>query len=148
GLIGVVESGGVYVPVDPTYPAERMALVLADSEPAVILTLSSRLQELPPSSVHTVCLDSDWTTVKEQGLDDPYWLPSPDNAVYVIYTSGSTGIPRGVVVTHRSLANSTSARFDYYEAVDRFVLLSSFAFDSSVAGIFWTICTGGVLLLP
>jgi amino acid adenylation domain-containing protein/non-ribosomal peptide synthase protein (TIGR01720 family) len=74
---------------------------------------------------------------------------SPDNLAYVIYTSGSTGTPKGVQVSHRSLARSTAARFARYaEPVRGFLLLSSTSFDSSVAGIFWTLCAGGTLHLP
>jgi amino acid adenylation domain-containing protein len=74
---------------------------------------------------------------------------SSTQRAYVIYTSGSTGQPKGVPVTHRNLVHSTFARFDMYQQpVGCFLLLSSFAFDSSVAGIFWTLCSGGALCLP
>ncbi len=73
----------------------------------------------------------------------------PRNLAYVIYTSGSTGRPKGVQVSHRNLAASTAARFARYaEPVRGFLLLSSASFDSSVAGIFWTLCSGGTLHLP
>jgi amino acid adenylation domain-containing protein len=71
------------------------------------------------------------------------------NLAYVIYTSGSTGAPKGVMVEHGNLLHSTAARFRYYTApVESFLLLSSFAFDSSIAGIFWTLSQGGALVLP
>ena len=71
-----------------------------------------------------------------------------DNLAYVIYTSGSTGRPKGVMVAHRNLVHSTHARRLFYdEPVSGFLLLSSFAFDSSVAGIFGTLCHGGMLVL-
>ncbi len=74
---------------------------------------------------------------------------APDDLAYVIYTSGSTGRPKGVMVSHRNLVHSTHARSLYYrEPVGGFLLLSSFAFDSSVAGLFWTLCRGGRLVLP
>ncbi len=73
----------------------------------------------------------------------------PESLAYVIYTSGSTGRPKGVQVTHRGLARSTAARFARYpEPVRGFLLLSSTSFDSSVAGIFWTLCSGGALHVP
>ncbi|MEM9593743.1 MAG: condensation domain-containing protein, partial [Acidobacteriota bacterium] len=73
----------------------------------------------------------------------------PDDLAYLLYTSGSTGGAKGVRITHRNLAYSTHARLGVYGApVDRFLLLSPFAFDSSVAGIFWTLATGGALVLP
>ena len=72
-----------------------------------------------------------------------------DHPAYVIYTSGSTGTPKGTVITHGNIAASTLARLQIYdEPVGRFLLLSSFAFDSSAAGLYWTLCTGGALILP
>jgi non-ribosomal peptide synthetase component F len=72
-----------------------------------------------------------------------------DNLAYVIHTSGSTGRPKGVAVTHANLTHSTLARTVHYpQPAERFLLLSSFSFDSSVAGIFWTLCSGGTLVLP
>ena len=83
------------------------------------------------------------------GSDKDSPAASSATLAYVIYTSGSTGIPRGVEVTHGSLVASTIARFNYYaESPQRFLLLSPCWFDSSVAGIFWTLCTGGTLVLP
>ena len=72
-----------------------------------------------------------------------------DNPAYLIYTSGSTGRPKGVLVSHRNLVHSTLARVSYYkESVNSFLLLSPFAFDSSMAGLFWTLCRGGMLVIP
>ncbi len=72
----------------------------------------------------------------------------PDDLAYIIYTSGSTGKPKGVMVSHQNLMHSTAARAVFYpDAVGRFLLLSSVAFDSSIAGIFWTLCQGGTLVM-
>jgi non-ribosomal peptide synthetase component F len=74
---------------------------------------------------------------------------SPASVAYILYTSGSTGRPKGVVITHEQLSASTQARVQYYDAPPgRFLLLPSLAFDSSVAGIFWTLATGGTLIVP
>ena len=76
-------------------------------------------------------------------------IPKPADLAYVIFTSGSTGQPRAVGLSHANLAHSTSARLHYYkEPVESFLLLSSLSFDSSVAGIFWTLSTGGKLCIP
>ncbi|HLF29285.1 MAG TPA: amino acid adenylation domain-containing protein, partial [Anaerolineae bacterium] len=158
GLLGILKAGGTYVPLDPSYPAERLSDMLADSGVPVLLTqahLADRLHALRttqygiriPYSV--LRLDTDWPAIAQSAVSNPQAPISPDNLAYVIYTSGSTGRPKGVAVSHRNLVHSTLARMAYYpEAVTGFLLLSSFAFDSSLAGIFWTLCQGGRLILP
>jgi amino acid adenylation domain-containing protein len=75
--------------------------------------------------------------------------PMLDDLAYVLYTSGSSGRAKGVAVTHRNLAHSTGARpLVYRERVESFLLASPFSFDSSVAGLFWTLCEGGTLVIP
>jgi amino acid adenylation domain-containing protein/non-ribosomal peptide synthase protein (TIGR01720 family) len=148
GILGILKAGGAYVPLDPGYPRDRTAFMLADTRASVLLTEQRLLGILPAHGGHTVCLDA-----RLPGrLDSSRPLAptvSADDPAYVIYTSGSTGRPKGVVVTHRNAVHSTEARIDYYaEGVDRFLLVSSFAFDSSVAGIFWTLAQGGTLVLP
>lgn len=148
-ILGVIKAGAAYVPLDPAYPRERLAFMLEDTQAPILLTQKHLIAGLPPHQARVVCLDSDWDTIARENDTDPGVQLSPDNLVYVIYTSGSTGKPKGVLVTHANLAHSVAAREVYYpHTVSGFVLLSSFAFDSSVAGIFWTLCQGGTLLLP
>lgn len=149
GLLGILKAGGAYVPLDPAYPKERLAFMLEDSQAVVLLTCEQLLPLLPEHQPHTVCLDSAWPTIAQELTVNPVTPSTSDNLAYVIYTSGSTGKPKGVSVSHQNLVHSTVARTIYYkEPVNRFLLLSSFAFDSSVAGIFWTLCQGGALVLP
>jgi amino acid adenylation domain-containing protein/FkbM family methyltransferase len=147
GILGILKAGGAYVPLDPTYPTERLDYMLTDSRARLVLTHSALLDKLPPAGIATLCLDQ---------LGDPAPASAaplaelhPGCAAYVIYTSGSTGRPKGVVVSHANAVQSTAERFRYYpDPVRRFLLLSSFAFDSSVAGLFWTLGQGGCLVLP
>jgi amino acid adenylation domain-containing protein len=148
GIVAILKSGGAYVPIDPHYPLERVSYLLEDSRAPVIVTRKDLSEELPHHWAHAICLDSDWEEIAREGRQNPGCTTVFGNIAYIIYTSGSTGIPKGVLITHRGLVNSTAARFDYYNPADKFALLSSFSFDSSVAGIFWTICQGGALLLP
>src|SRR6185436_6994189 len=146
GMLAVLKAGGAYVPVDPAYPEERIALLLDDSMPRVLLAPRELLGELPPCSAALVALDD-----RLEGESDarPATRARPEDLAYLIYTSGSTGRPKGVMVTHANAVHSTSARLVHYtERPRRFALLPSFAFDSSVAGIFWTLAAGGTLLLP
>jgi amino acid adenylation domain-containing protein len=146
-LLAVLKAGGGYVPLDPGYPGERLAHMLADSGARVLVTqprLSGKLAGRL-AGAEEVVVDGSWD-------DGPVDLPpaptAPDNLAYVIYTSGSTGRPKGVLVSHRSLVASTLARLSCYpEVPSAFLLLSSFAFDSSVAGIFGTLCGGGRLVV-
>lgn len=149
GILGILKAGGAYLPLDPGYPAERLAFMLEDSGAGILLTRSGQLSDLPELKAVTVCLDEPVEEIDTGTVEASKAAVQPHHLAYVIYTSGSTGRPKGVMVTHRNLVHSTCARMDYYpKAVKRFLLLSSFSFDSSVAGIFWTLCQGGELHLP
>jgi amino acid adenylation domain-containing protein len=146
GLLGILVAGGAYVPLDPLYPAEQISFVLADCGAQFAVASRACAVEVP-AGVERLWLEDLLT----EGADDTSELPeiSGESLAYVIYTSGSTGRPKGVLITHANLAHSTRARLLYYKkAPERFLLLSSFAFDSSVAGLFWTLCAGGTLVLP
>ena len=150
GLMAILKAGGAYVPLDPTYPRDRVRFMLEDSGARVVLTQAARAAEVPAGTAAVVCVPPDDDGAGDSIADDTAHERAPsDGAAYVIYTSGSTGRPKGVVVSHRNLVHSTRARLAYYrEPVTAYLLLPSFAFDSSVAGIFWTLSTGGTLVLP
>ncbi len=148
-LLGILKAGGAYVPIDPSYPKGRIGYMLEDSGALLVLTQKSLRGNLPETSA--VIVDLDWVegTFSEYSDLPPSIPEMRDSVAYVIYTSGSTGRPKGVLVHHRNVVYSTLARLNYYhETVSSFLLLSSFAFDSSVAGIFWTLSRGGKLCLP
>jgi surfactin family lipopeptide synthetase A len=153
GILGILKAGGAYVPLDPTYPTERIEFMIADCGADVLVTTSSiaadRFSSAASRRVRTVFLDSsDWLVTGET-VHNSELRPSLDHLAYIIYTSGSTGGPKGVQVTHRNLAHSNHARLDYYsDLVSSFLLLSSYAFDSSVAGIFHALTSGGTLVIP
>ncbi|MBT2339587.1 MULTISPECIES: non-ribosomal peptide synthetase [Pseudomonas] len=145
-MLAVLKAGGAYVPIDPTYPAERRAYMLADSAIAHIV-VSAGLADSVPASLQRFVLDE----LGEADTCDlpPLPLPEADALAYLIYTSGSTGAPKAVEISHGALSLSTQVRMATYETpVRAYLLLSSFAFDSSVAGIFWTLAQGGRLVLP
>ena len=159
-ILAVLKAGAAYVPLDPAYPAKRLQYCLKDTHPKFLLTQRSVVLPdtvlpdtvLPDASVAVLYLDEDGIVPAQaqgQSLSSPDSPITPDDLAYIIYTSGSTGKPKGVMVSHRNLVHSTTARTHVYpESVGRFLLLSSIAFDSSVAGIFWTLCQGGTLVLP
>jgi amino acid adenylation domain-containing protein len=149
GVLGILKAGGAYVPLDPSYPLERLAFMIEDAQLPVLLTQEQLMDELPAHWGQVVCLDADWEEISCESEADLEGAATPESLAYVIYTSGSTGRPKGVLVTHQNLVHSTTARLNHYsQPVSEFLLLPSFAFDSSAAGIFWTLCQGGTLLLP
>jgi amino acid adenylation domain-containing protein len=148
-ILGVLKAGGAYVPLDPGYPSERLRFMLEDTGARVVVTKGARPEGFSDAGLSVVSLEEDRDAIAREGAENLGRAADAQHPAYVIYTSGSTGRPKGVVVTHRNLVNSTSARTHYYRRrVGCYLLLSSFAFDSSVAGIFWTLCDGGTLLLP
>src|SRR5271169_663062 len=148
-VLGTLKAGGAYVPLDPTYPRERLEYMLADCKAAVLLTQTSLASGRMSPDFRTILLDSDEIKNAPPERMKNCVEPGLDNLAYVIYTSGSTGGPKGVPVTHRNLAHSNHARLQYYpDSAGRFLLLSSYAFDSSVAGIFHSLTSGGTLVLP
>ncbi len=150
-ILGVLKAGGAYLPLPPGYPADRIAFMLEDTAARVVLTRAADQDTLPAFDGTVVTLDDDATLAAEDAgpLDTHAGVEHMDSPAYVIFTSGSTGKPKGVAISHANLAHSTGARLAYYEhAITSYLLVSSFAFDSSVVGIFWTLCQGGKLVLP
>ncbi|MCQ8131106.1 AMP-binding protein, partial [Methylomonas rivi] len=144
------------------YPAERRALILADAGVTLLLTREALNAELAADQVGdadpmdlkttrdgVIYLDRDSSAIARYPATNPTVSLHPLHLAYLIYTSGSTGRPKGVAVNHRNAVHSTWSRLTGYpEPVKAYLLLSSFAFDSSVAGIFWTLAQGGCLYLP
>ena len=144
-ILGIQLAGAAYVPLDPGYPAARHRAVLEDAEVATVVTTSTLREALPQGADRVVCVDVPAGDAGEVELP----TLSAQTPAYVLYTSGSTGRPKGVVVSHGNLRASNGARLQFYDAAPkRFLLLPSVAFDSSVAGIFWTLATGGTLIVP
>jgi amino acid adenylation domain-containing protein len=145
-IVGALMAGAAYVPLDPAYPAARTVETLADAAVAAVLSTTTLMSRVPQGTWSVIAIDALGPAGAAQRYESRATAGLP---AYVLYTSGSTGRPKGVVVTHANLAASTQARFDLYDArPDRFLLVPSVAFDSSVAGIFWTLCGGGTLVVP
>ncbi len=145
GILAVLKAGGAYLPLDPEYPPDRLAFMIADCSAPVLLIQDHLTERFDTSLAQVVSLDADLPGDES----NPIPIVGPEHLAYVIYTSGSTGAPKGVLVTRGNLDASTHARFAYYpEPIEAYLLVSSFGFDSSVAGLFWTLSQGGTLVLP
>jgi amino acid adenylation domain-containing protein len=148
-MLGVLKAGGAYIPLDPSYPPERLGMILSDSEAGAVITQSQLADSLPEGSYTPILLDQISTDLERQPDHRPPAAAGSQDLAYIIYTSGSTGRPKGVPVSHHNLVYSTEARrYVYPQPIGRFLLLSSFSFDSSVAGIYGSLCQGGSLCLP
>jgi len=147
GILAILKAGGSYIPLDPDYPPERTSMILEDAEVPLILTAERLTDRLPNTAAKLLYFKA----IDQPSITHMQPFPSIDDQAnaYIIYTSGSSGKPKGVPISHQNLLHSTQARFSFYETNPKhFLLLSSFSFDSSVVGIFWTLCTGGNLVIP
>jgi len=147
-MLGILKAGAAYLPLDPAYPRERLAYILEDSCAPVLLTQEALTQQLPSHRVHLLVLDTLQEQIRSCPRTPPVSTVRPEQLAYTIYTSGSTGQPKGIGVQHTNLCASTAARIAYYGSPHSILLLPSVAFDSSVATIFWALCTGATLVLP
>ncbi|MBJ9978490.1 amino acid adenylation domain-containing protein, partial [Pseudomonas sp. S75] len=151
-ILGTLKAGGAYCPVDPSYPLERIAYMLEDAAPKVILTQERHRAALPANLPPILVLDTQWASVESYAADDLADLPSltmPDHLAYVIYTSGSTGKPKGAGVHHQGVVNLLSwyARDFALDQDDRFLVVTSFSFDLTQKNLFASLLCGGRLCL-
>src|SRR5208282_524220 len=149
GLLGILKAGGAYVPLDPAYPRERLAFMLEDAEVPVLLTQEPLLAGLPEHNAKVVCLDSDWEAIAQESAENPLCLTMPENLAYVIYTSGSTGQPKGVLVSHASIASHCLNVRNYYEldSSDKVLQFASPSFDLSLEQVLPTLIVGARLVM-
>ncbi|WP_229791801.1 non-ribosomal peptide synthase/polyketide synthase [Micromonospora fulviviridis] len=150
-LLGVLKAGAAYLPIDPAYPAERIAFVLADAAAACVLTSTAHTAVVPPGGPVLVLDEPDPAAGAGAGRAARIRPLRPEHPAYVIYTSGSTGTPKGVLVPHRdvvALFAATGALFDF-RADDVWSWFHSFAFDFSVWEIWGGLLHGGrVVVVP
>ncbi|MCE6981566.1 amino acid adenylation domain-containing protein, partial [Pseudomonas frederiksbergensis] len=151
GLVAILKSGACYVPMDPSYPAERLAYMLKDSSPVALLTQQVLQERLPTLNVPVLLLDADRPQMTECAEDNPMVAAlTPESLAYIIYTSGSTGEPKGVMVEHRNLDNLVSWHCQTFELEhgSRTSSVAGFGFDAAAWEVWPALCAGATLLLP
>ncbi|MFD9904361.1 amino acid adenylation domain-containing protein [Streptomyces sp. NPDC059063] len=147
-VLAILKAGGAYLPLDPDYPADRLAYMLQDSAPALVVTDSATSAQLPESGSPRLVLDAA-DTVAEIAAAVAAPLPSgaADQLAYVMYTSGSTGKPKGVGVTHRGVVRLATDRIYDTDAHERVLLHSAQAFDASTYELWVSLLRGGALVV-
>ena len=144
GLLGVLKAGGAFLPLDPSYPIERLGFMISDAGVSVVVTQEQLRGRLAGQSVEEVVPEE-----TRDGEDTPASGVRPENLAYVMYTSGSTGTPKGVMVEHRNvvrLFEATDAWFGFGQE-DVWTLFHSFAFDFSVWEMWGALLHGGRLVV-
>ena len=148
-VLAVLKAGGAYLPLDASYPKERLAFMLKDAQVKLLVTQEQLLSELPAHEAQIICLDRDWHLIAQEPASTPETRVTGENLAYVIYTSGSTGKPKGVMIPHRNLVHAYLAWADAYrlESVHSHLQMASFSFDVFAGNLVRALCSGGKLVL-
>ncbi len=149
GLLGILKAGGAYLPLDPSYPVERLAWMIQDSGVRILVSTQAWRASLPPNDALEILLDADWPAIELASSDNPLVPMSPENLAYCIYTSGSTGKPKGVLCLHVGALNRFQWMWDTYGflAEDVCCQKTTLSFVDSVWEIFGPLLRGVPLVL-
>ncbi len=147
GLLAILKAGGAYLPLDPAYPRERLAFMLEDSQPALLLTQSSLAHAIPTPDIPRVFLDDEDLVVELPGNVLP--PPDPHRLAYVIYTSGSTGTPKGTLLEGIAIGNLVQEQHRHFgiEPEDRVLQFASLSYDAATFEIAMALGNGATLCL-
>ena len=148
-LLGILKSGGAYLPLDPVYPRERLEHIVGDADARLVITQQTLSNQLPEARSECLFIDTQWEDIARHSQQNPEARSSESNLAYVIYTSGSTGRPKGTEVVHRNvirLLQGTGCWFHFNKS-DTWTFFHSLAFDFSVWEIWGALLHGGRLVI-
>ena len=150
-VLGVLKAGGAYVPLDPEFPPARLALMLEDAQPKVVLTQEHLASSLAGATAEAglICLDTERDAIRQACRHNPETAATPNDLAYVIYTSGSTGRPKGVQVPHRSVANFlwSMRRRPGLDGDDRLLAVTTLSFDIAVLELYLPLLAGARVVI-
>jgi amino acid adenylation domain-containing protein/thioester reductase-like protein len=144
GLLGILKAGGAYLPLEPSYPRERLTFMFKDAGSNLLLTRSTLAANLAEHAMHTVRLDTDWASIASFPTQPPDSVVRSKDLAYVIYTSGSTGTPKGVMVEHAGLINYMHWALRVYEpeSGEAIPVSSPLAFDATGTSLYCALLSG------
>lgn len=148
GILGILKAGAAFVPIDPTYPAERKSFMIVDAGIKVLLTSADLIFNMPDYNGELFAMDLQLSDLPAQ-LDDLPAAATASNLAYMIYTSGSTGVPKGVMIEHRSCLNMSVEQISRFGIVkdDKVLQFASLSFDAAVSEIFMALLSGASLII-
>jgi amino acid adenylation domain-containing protein len=148
-LLAILKSGGTYLPLDPGFPKDRLAFMMADSEISLLLTHSSKRGTLPETSVRVVLLDQADQAISNSQATNLVSPSKPEHLAYLIYTSGSTGKPKGVMIPRRALVNFllSVAEKPGMAASDTLLAVTTTSFDISILEFLLPLASGAEIVI-
>ena len=148
-LLGILKAGAAYVPLDPAYPRDRLALIVEDAGLSLLLTQESLLDRLPRLSIRALCLDHERSAIEKEVGTDPHLEAGHASLAYVIYTSGSTGRPKGVNIAHLALSNFLGAMqcTPGLSSDDVLLAITTLSFDIAALELFLPLSVGARVVL-
>ncbi|WP_017717380.1 non-ribosomal peptide synthetase [Kamptonema formosum] len=147
-LLGILKAGGAYLPLDPTYPSERLGFMVQDAQVPVLVTQQQLLGKVPQTGARVICLDADWPVIGQESPENLECSTTAENLVYVMYTSGSTGLPKGVMIPHRAVMRLVvSTDYVSLSPTDVIAQASNTSFDAATFEIWGALLNGAKLVI-
>lgn len=148
-ILATLKTGAAYLPLDPAYPRERLAFMVADAKPRIVITHEHLQHILPPHDARVVVLDTEWPTISQCSATNLPTSAAAENLAYVIYTSGSTGRPKGVMITHGNVGHYVqSVRGPVgLNSADSYLHTASISFSSSVRQLMLPLSLGARVVI-